>query len=95
MKRSRALHRRYGRAVHPPMPDMSWLYGGPDPRKHDLHERVAQALGWTADEVRSMSLAALREVVRPVNPGLAQELSMKIQSGGHIIGARRKARRPR
>lgn len=88
--KGRALSRRYGRAVHPPMPDMSWLFGDAG---GSLHERAARALGWSVADAQSMSLAALRDVVRPVNSALAEEMSRKIQSGGHITGARHKSRR--
>ncbi len=91
MRRARALRRRFGRAVHPPMPDMSWLYGDV-PTGGSLHERAARALGWSVADTQSMSLAALRDVVRPVSPALAEEMSRKIQSGSHIVGARRKSR---
>ncbi len=79
-----ALRHRYGRAVHPPMPDMSWLYGDAG---GTMHERAAKALGWSVADTQSMSLAALRELVRPVNPQLAGEMSRAIQSGSHIKGA--------
>lgn len=52
----------------------------------DLHERVAKALGWSTTDVQSMSMHALRDLVRPVDPGLAQELSYAIQSGAYIRG---------
>jgi hypothetical protein len=74
-----------------PMPDMSWLYEGPV--GGSLHERAAHALGWSLADTQSMSLAALRDVVRPVNPALAEEMSRKIQSGRHIVGARHEWRR--
>ena len=69
-----------------PMPDMSWLHGGPT---GSLHERAAAALGWTVGQTHGMSLAALREMVRGVNPALAEEMSREIQLGRHIVGARR------
>jgi hypothetical protein len=72
------------------MPDMSWLHGGPT---GTVHERAAKALGWSVKDTQSMSLASLREVVRDVNPGLANEISMMIQSGSHIVGERHKSRR--
>jgi hypothetical protein len=89
--RGRALRRRYGRAVHPPMPDMSWLHGGPV--GGTLHERAARALGWSVADTQSMSLASLREAVRPVNPALAGEMSRVIESGRHIVGAPYRSRR--
>lgn len=92
MMRRRGKARRYGRAVHPPMPDMSWLYGGAG---GTMHERAAKALGWSVADTQSMSLAALREMVRPVNPELAGEMTRAIQSGSHIVGAPQKKRRRR
>ncbi len=87
MRRKHALRRRYGRAhVKSRMPDMSWLYGG---ATGSLHERAAAALGWPVRDTQSMSLHALRELVRPVNPGLANEISMAIESGSYIRGGRR------
>jgi len=50
----------------------------------DLHERIAQALGWTVQQTQSLSLAALRDLVRPVSQKLAAEISNVIQSGGHL-----------
>ena len=50
----------------------------------DLHDRVASALGWTPTEARSLSMQSLRDLVRPVNPDLANELSLAIQSGAYI-----------
>jgi len=31
-----------------------------------LHQRIAEALGWTVEQARSFSLPALRDLVRPV-----------------------------
>jgi hypothetical protein len=42
----------------------------------ELAARVALALGWTVDEVRSFSLPALRDLVRPVSPKLAHEITL-------------------
>lgn len=50
-----------------------------------LHPRIALALGWTVPEVRSFSLMSLREIVRPVNPKLAQEITAILESGRHLI----------
>jgi hypothetical protein len=49
-----------------------------------LNERIAQALGWPLKDVQSFSFQSLREVVRPVSPKLAHELTMSIQ-GEYII----------
>ena len=85
--------KRRGRAVHPPMPDMSWLFN--DPVSGTLHERAARVLGWSVADAQSMSLAALREAVRPINPALAEKISREIESGGHIVGERHKPSRRR
>ena len=39
-----------------------------------LHERIAQALGWTLADAQSFSLLALRDLVRPVDAKLAYEI---------------------
>lgn len=44
----------------------------------DLHERIAEALGWSLAAVQSLSFQAVRELVRPVSPKLAHKLSMAI-----------------
>jgi hypothetical protein len=44
----------------------------------DLHERIAEALGWNLKEVQSFSLRALRDLVRPVDKSLAEEISKEI-----------------
>lgn len=49
-----------------------------------LHRRIAAALGWSESSTRSMSLASLREIVRPVDPALAEEIGERIRSGSHI-----------
>ena len=51
-----------------------------------LHERIAEALGWTVDQIRSFSLPALREIVRPVSMKLAYEITLQIQ-GDSIVEA--------
>ncbi len=52
-----------------------------------MHERIATALGWTVAETQSLSLAALRDLVRPVSAKLAAELDAAIRSGRVIVGA--------
>ena len=37
-----------------------------------LEARIAEALGWSLRDVRSMSLHSLRELVRPVSAKLAE-----------------------
>jgi hypothetical protein len=53
----------------------------------ELHTRIANTLGWKKSEVRSFSLAYLREMVRQKNPKLAGQISDVIQGGLHIYGA--------
>src|ERR1700733_1312699 len=53
-----------------------------------LHARIAAALGWPMRDVQSMSLQSLRDLVRPVDPGLADEISRVVQAGSHIGGHR-------
>jgi hypothetical protein len=49
-----------------------------------IHERIAQALGWTVPDTQGFSLATLRELVRDKDPALADEISATIRSGRHI-----------
>ena len=50
----------------------------------NLHPRIAKALGWTLEKTRTLSLPNLRELVRPVDPKLAEEISRVVQSGSFI-----------
>lgn len=60
-----------------------------------LHERIAQALGWPLRDVQSMSLQALRELLRPGHPKLVHEIDLQVQSHSVIRGKRRDPRRAR
>lgn len=51
-----------------------------------LRERIAACLKWTVQDTYGFSLESLREMVRPVDRGLAQEVSSIIYSGKHITG---------
>lgn len=51
----------------------------------DIHERIARALGWSLADVRSFSLPSLREIVRPVSPKLADEITRIIRTGEHLV----------
>lgn len=53
--------------------------------KPGIHVRVADALGWTEKDAKSFSLPALREVVRPVSPALAHEISEIIAHGWSYV----------
>ncbi len=44
----------------------------------NLHQRIAHVLGWTLAETQGFSLQALRDVVRPVSPKLANEIGLAI-----------------
>jgi len=50
-----------------------------------MHERIAAALGWTVKEAQSFSLASLREMVRPISPKLAHELTVAIETGKYLL----------
>jgi hypothetical protein len=49
-----------------------------------IHERIAEALGWTVKETQGFSLAALKEFVRVKDPVLAQDIAVYMQTGRHI-----------
>lgn len=51
-----------------------------------LHERIAEALGWTVSQTHSFSYQALRAMLRVDHPKLAHELTVLIQTGQYIIG---------
>lgn len=74
------------------MPVLELLQGQTARCAVTLHERIAQALGWTVADTQSFSFQSLRELVRPVSPKLAAELDHQIQSGSYIVGPRRRAR---
>lgn len=48
-------------------------------RPGTLHERVARVLGWAPEQAQSFSLPALRDLVRPVSPKLAWEITCAIE----------------
>lgn len=49
-----------------------------------IHERIAEVLGWTVAETKTLSLASLRELVRPLDPKLAEEIGQGIDQGRHL-----------
>lgn len=61
--------------------------------EYDLHERIAKCLGWTTDEVRSFSLASVREMVRGKDDALHDEISLVIQQWLHLTEPIRDPRR--
>jgi ElaB/YqjD/DUF883 family membrane-anchored ribosome-binding protein/DNA-directed RNA polymerase subunit RPC12/RpoP len=62
--------------------------GGKVKASGSLHDRIAKALKWSMKDVQSMSLASLRELVRPVDKKLADEISTVIQKGGHLFASK-------
>jgi len=56
-----------------------------------LHQHIADALGWTIKDVHSYSLATLRDLVRPVDKALSEEITKVIREGGHIRSSLRSA----
>lgn len=54
-----------------------------------MHERAARALGWSVRDTQSFSLQTLRDMVRPVDPALAEEMSEAIRSLSYIRGESR------
>ena len=55
----------------------------------DLYDRAARALGWNPTDVHAVSMQTLRDLVRPVDPDLAQEIGLLIQSGVYVHGETR------
>jgi hypothetical protein len=49
-----------------------------------LHDRIAEALNWNIEETWGFSLAAMRDLVRPVDPELAQDITLAIEGIGHV-----------
>ena len=49
-----------------------------------LKLRSADALGWSLQDVNSLSLPALREVLRPVSVKLAHEVTCAMQSPAYF-----------
>lgn len=50
----------------------------------ELHARIAVTLGGTDCQVRSMSLMALREIVRPESPKLVHEITLALDKIRHV-----------
>jgi hypothetical protein len=65
--------------------DGSWLrWAETHGQIRPLHDRISEALGWSARSAQSFSLQALRDLVRPVSPSLADEITEAIRSGSYI-----------
>lgn len=60
---------------------------------YDLHERIAKCLGWTVEQTKSFSLAALREWIRAKDLDLYLEIGDVIAQGLHITEPIRDPRR--
>ena len=69
----------YGR---PPAVGMDGIRIG---TSENLRSRIAHALGWSEADVRSFSLQALRDLVRPVDAGLAREIEERVSSGRILL----------
>jgi hypothetical protein len=63
-----------------------------DDEIQSLAIRIAKQLNWSLAQVQSFSLPALRDLVRPVNPTLANEISHVIQKAEHVAPRRRRRR---
>ena len=85
-KRAAKAHLDSMQGPPPPTPPRPWT---PTPgavrEGGSLHDRIAAALGWSARDVRSMSLHSLREMVRG-QPKLVAEIDQAIRGGGYITG---------
>jgi hypothetical protein len=53
---------------------------------NDLYDRAARVLGWKHTDTHTVSMLALRDLVRPVDPDLAHEMTLAIQSGAYLKG---------
>lgn len=63
-----------------------WVRYSPEPsqrvstsserQRMNLHERISICLGWTVDETKTFSLSTLRELVHPISPKLAYEITL-------------------
>jgi hypothetical protein len=51
-----------------------------------LHQRIANALGWTVEDTQKFNLHMLREMVRDKDSELARDISVCIRTGNHIFG---------
>jgi hypothetical protein len=49
-----------------------------------LHDRIAKALNWSIEETWGFSLAAMRELVRPIDPELAQDITLAVGGGSRV-----------
>lgn len=49
-----------------------------------LHKRIATVLKWPLRDVQSMSLASLRDLVRPVDAALAADIARVIHGGQYL-----------
>ena len=85
MKKRHSVGKSRKRRV--PQPDMSWLFGpnSYSPSSEDIRSRAARTLGWSEADARSLSLASIRDLVRPADPSLAREIDDRIASGKVLL----------
>lgn len=50
-----------------------------------MKRRIAAVLGWTLEEVNQFAYPTLRELVRPIDPQLADDISRVIADGSYIL----------
>lgn len=55
-------------------------------RESTLHERISKVLGWPLSDVQSFSLNAVRELVRPLDAALADEITEAGEHGYTVKG---------
>jgi hypothetical protein len=51
----------------------------------NLKERIAADLGWKVEECNQFSLSSLRDLVLPVNPKLAYEISVVLREDWYLL----------
>jgi hypothetical protein len=66
-------------------PGVIALAKGYSSASEDLKSRAARALGWSEADVRRMSWLSLREVVRHVDPALAEEITVHNRTGRGLL----------
>lgn len=50
-----------------------------------LRQQIADKLGWTLEETMQFSLPSLRNIVAPISPKLAHEISCAMQGPEYIF----------
>jgi hypothetical protein len=49
-----------------------------------MKQRIAETLNWSIADANSLSFHSLRDLVRPLDPKLADEISDAIKTGAYI-----------